>query len=89
MALLATTARGLQAQLRLLEAYCAERGLTVNLVKTKVMLLAGADGETEALQRAERARLSYGGGKVEAVSEFKYLGIIFYCCRCNGTDLRP
>ena len=33
MALLATMAAGL------LEAYCAEQGLTVNLGKTKVMLL--------------------------------------------------
>ena len=36
MALLATSAAGVQAQLRLLEAYCAERGLTENMVKTKV-----------------------------------------------------
>ena len=35
MALLSTTAAGLQRQLRLLELYCAEQGLTVNLGKTK------------------------------------------------------
>ena len=41
--LLATSAAGLQAQLRLLESYCQEWGLTVNLTKTswstKAMLL--------------------------------------------------
>lgn len=89
MALLATTARGLQAQLRLLEAYCAERGLTVNLVKTKVMLLAGADSEEEALQRARSARLTFGGGSLEAVPEFKYLGVVFHCCRPLGESAAP
>ena len=43
MVLLATLAAGLLQQLRQLEAYCAERGLTVNIDKTRVMLLSGAD----------------------------------------------
>ena len=89
MALLATSAAGLQAQLRLLETYCAERGLTVNLVKTKVMLFAGADSEAEALQRVERARLTYGGGRLAAVPEFKYLGVVFHCCRPIGESAAP
>ena len=37
MAFLATSAAGLQAQLDLLEQYCAERGLPVNLDKAWVM----------------------------------------------------
>ena len=89
MALLATSAAGLQAQLRLLEAYCAERGLTVNLVKTKVMLLAGADSEEDAMQRTQRAALTYGGGSLAAVPEFKYLGIVFHCCRPIGESAAP
>ena len=49
LALLASSAAGLQAQLRVLEAFCQQRGLTVNLVKTKVMLLAGELGSKAAL----------------------------------------
>jgi hypothetical protein len=78
--LLATSAAGLQAQLQLLESYCQQWGLTVNLSKTKAMLLAGAKDEAEALKSVKRARLTYGGGRIEAVTEFKYLGIVFHCC---------
>ncbi|PSC72954.1 reverse poly isoform B [Micractinium conductrix] len=46
-----TRTNGLQQQLRILEQYCAERGLTVNVVKTKVMLLSGAADEQTAMQR--------------------------------------
>ncbi len=88
-ALLATSAQGLQAQLRLLEAFCAERGLTVNLAKTKVVLLAGADSEEDALQRVQSARLTYGGGMLEAAPEFKYLGVVFHCCRPIGESAAP
>ncbi|PSC73200.1 magnesium chelatase subunit of protochlorophyllide reductase isoform A [Micractinium conductrix] len=75
MALLATTANGLQQQLWLLEQYCAERGLTVNVVKTKVMLLSGAADEKTAMQRVRRARHTFDGAPVAGVAAFKYLGI--------------
>ena len=83
-ALLSTTPAGLQAQLRLLESYCQRWGLTVNLTKTKAMLLAGAASEQEALRIVRQARLTYGGGSVPAVTEFKYLGVQFHCCRPLG-----
>ncbi|PSC67546.1 ribosomal large subunit pseudouridine synthase D [Micractinium conductrix] len=84
MALLATTANGLQQQLRLLEQYCAERGLTVNVVKTKVMLLAGAADEQTAMQRVRRARHTFDGAPVAGVAAFKYLGLVFHCTQPVG-----
>ena len=76
MALLATSPDGLQAHLRLLEAYCAERGLTVNLAKTKVMLLASANSEAQALGRVQEAGLAYAGGRLEGTTQ--YLGVTFH-----------
>ena len=84
MALLATTAAGLQHQLRLLEAYCAEQGLTVNLGKTKVMLLSGEEQEAKALARVQRAHLTYAGQRVEGTTDFKYLGVVFHSTRPLG-----
>ncbi|PSC68653.1 retrotransposon Ty1-copia subclass [Micractinium conductrix] len=84
MALLATTANGLQQQLRLLEQYCAERGLTVNVVKTKVMLLSGAADEQTAMQRVRRARHTFDGAPVAGVAAFKYLGLVFHCTQPVG-----
>ena len=84
MALLATSPAGLQQQLHVLQQFCAERGLTVNLSKTRVVLLAGADTEQEALDRVRRARLTYAGGSLEGTTEFKYLGVVFHCTKPLG-----
>ena len=84
MALLATSAGGLQRQLQLLEAYCAERGLEVNLEKTKAMLLAGADDEASSLAHVQRARLTYAGQPVKVTTEFKYLGVVFHSTQHLG-----
>jgi hypothetical protein len=84
MALLATSAAGLQQQLRLLEQYSAERGLTVNLTKTDVMVLAGADSEEGALRTMRRAQLTYGGKRLEGTTQFKYLGVMFHCTQPLG-----
>ena len=84
MALLATSAAGLQQQLRLLEQYSAERGLTVNLTKTEVMVLAGADSEEGALRTVRRAQLTYGGKRLEGTTQFKYLGVVFHCTQPLG-----
>ena len=84
MALLATSPSGLQQQLLLLEQYCAERGLTVNVTKTKVMLLAGEGEERAAMARVRAARLTYAGAELEAVAQFKYLGVVFHCTQPLG-----
>ena len=43
----------------MLEAFCQRRGLTVNLVKTKVMLLAGERGGEVAVEVAKGGRLTF------------------------------
>ena len=78
MVLLATSAAGLQRQLDLLQHYCSGNGLTVNTVKTKLMLLSGQRRQGAAQQAAEAARLSFRGQMLEVVTSFKYLGITFH-----------
>jgi hypothetical protein len=89
MVLLATSAEGLQAQLDLLQQYCQQWGLTVNTVKTKLMLLSGCHKEQAALQTAQQAGISFGGQRLEAVSSFKYLGITFHASRCLAGAAAP
>lgn len=84
MTLLATSAAGLQRQLRLLEQYSAERGLTVNLSKTEVLVLAGAATEEGALRMVERARLTFGDQRLQGSTQFKYLGVVFHCIHPLG-----
>jgi hypothetical protein len=79
MALLATSAAGLQQQLHLLEQFCTDRGLTVNLKKTKVMMLSGAADEADAMRRVRLAGLTLDGRRIEGATEFKYLGVVFHC----------
>jgi hypothetical protein len=86
MALLATSAEGLQAQLGLLQQYCERWGLTVNTVKTKLLLLSGARTQQLALEAAQQAGLTFGGAAMEAVSSFKYL---VHCSDLPGRLGRP
>ena len=77
MALLATTAAGLQAQLGVLHTYCERSAIVVNTAKTKVLLLAGARSAAAAVVKAQAAGLRFGGVQLEVVSSFRYLGIMF------------
>jgi hypothetical protein len=78
IALVSTSAAGLQRQLDLLQRYCQQCGLTVNTVKTKLMILSGQRRQGDAQRAADAARLSFGGQQLEAVTSFKYLGITFH-----------
>jgi len=89
MALLATSAAGLRRQLALLQQYCQQWGLTVNTVKTKLMLLSGERTPAQAQQVAAAAQLSFGGQPLEAVTSFKYLGIIFHASTCLAGAAAP
>ena len=89
MVLLSTSAAGLQRQLQLLEQYCRQWGLTVNTVKTKAMLLSGADKQAAAQRTVEAAQLSFGGQQLEAVPSFKYLGITFHSTTCLAGAAAP
>lgn len=70
LALCADSVIGLQRVLNALNTYCNKWQLTVNLVKTKVMVFRNGG----KLRRTER--WFYAGSKVEVVSTYKYLGII-------------
>ena len=81
--LTSNSAAGLQEQLRRLEAYCARNGLTVNASKTKLMLFDYTPGRghrptaESMLATAKRARLTFAGEELAAVSTFTYLGTMF------------
>jgi hypothetical protein len=68
LALLAASAQGLQRQLAVLEEYCSRWGLTVNLVKTEVVVFRGD---------VPRAGWRYAGGLVPVRESFVYLGHLF------------
>ena len=89
LALLATSAAGLQRQLNLLQRYCQQWGLTVNTVKTKAMLLSGAGKQHAAQTITEAAGLTFGGRQLEAVTSFKYLGITFHSTTCLAGAAAP
>lgn len=67
-ALIATSPEGLQRQLEYLASYSAQWGLTVNTVKTKVVVYAAAAPEGVP-------EFSYQGTVVEQVPAFRYLGV--------------
>jgi len=59
---------GLKQQLNALQQFCAERGFTVNVKKTKVMVFNFAHPCQEFM---------FKGDVIECVQTFKYLGILF------------
>ena len=89
MVLLATSAAGLQRQLNLLQQYCRQWGLTVNIDKTKLMLLSGRRTQHAAQQTAEAAGLTFAGQQLAAVTSFKYLGIAFHSSTCLAGAAAP
>ena len=89
MVLLATSAVGLQRQLNLLQQYCRQWGLTVNIDKTKLMLLSGRRTQHAAQQTAEAAGLTFAGQQLAAVTSFKYLGIAFHSSTCLAGAAAP
>ncbi|XP_078607973.1 uncharacterized protein LOC144879949 [Branchiostoma floridae x Branchiostoma japonicum] len=69
LALCADSVIGLQRVLNALNTYCSKWQLTVNLVKTKVMVFRNGG----KLKRTEK--WYYCGKKVDVVNSYKYLGI--------------
>ena len=82
MVLLATSAAGLQRQLNLLQQYCRQWGLTVNIDKTKLMLLGGPSTRRSRQQRQQAS-------PSPASSCFKYLGIAFHSSTCLAGAAAP
>ena len=60
---------GLQSQLNALHAFCGNRGLTVNLAKTKAVVFN---------QRTHKTNLVFSGQAVEQVDRCKYLGVVMH-----------
>jgi hypothetical protein len=58
---------GLQKQLDVLQAFCYERQLTVNVKKTKVVVFEACKSVCQAFQ--------YEGEAIEQLIFFKYLGV--------------
>jgi len=73
-ALICTSRLDMIIAARLFEEVIAEFGLTISILKTK-LLVAGAN-----LTIDDVAPLEVGGGSVEVVKEFKYLGSLIKAC---------
>jgi hypothetical protein len=67
LALMSHTPAGLQKQLDVLQAFCCERQLTVNVKKTKVVVFEACKFVCQAFQ--------YEGEVIEQLNSFKYLGV--------------
>jgi hypothetical protein len=67
LALMSHTPIGFQKQLDVLQAFCCERQLTVNVKKTKVVVFETHKSVCQAFQ--------YEGKAIEQLNSFKYLGV--------------
>ena len=71
--LLSDTPYGMNELLRLLKDYCEANRLILNTKKTKVMIFHR--GSIRKLR--EKLAFNYGDERLEIVSQYKYLGVIF------------
>lgn len=62
------TAENMQRMMHILQKFCLESGLTVNVNKTKIMVI-------QTIQPANIPSIIYDGKEIERVQTFKYLGI--------------
>jgi hypothetical protein len=67
LALMSHTPAGLQKQLDVLQTFCCERQLTVNVKKTKVVVFEARKSMCQVFQ--------YEGEALEQLNSFKYLGV--------------
>ena len=73
IALMSHSPAGLQYQLSILAKFCADRGLKVNVSKTKIVVFEP--------KRTECPPFTFEGQVLERVEVFKYLGIAFHGTR--------
>ncbi|MCO5558046.1 hypothetical protein L7F22_011621 [Adiantum nelumboides] len=69
--LVSESAEGLQQHLRGLDDFCSQRGMTVNLGKTKVLIF-----HTSARVRRQSS-FTAAGGDIEIIGSYVYLGMTF------------
>ena len=68
--LLSTTPNGLQSKLDILDKYCNDWCLSVNLSKTKIMILNKAGKKFSE-------KFSFQNKSIDCVQQYKYLGFYF------------
>ena len=73
IALMSYSQIGLQNQLSVLGKFCTDRGLHVNVSKTKIVVFEP--------RRSECCSFMFDGQEIERVEVFKYLGIAFHATR--------
>ncbi|KAL4858979.1 LINE-1 retrotransposable element ORF2 protein [Chlorella vulgaris] len=73
---LATSPSGLQHQMNKLDSYAAAWGLAINVQKTKMVVVHGQ--RRTATPPDAAVPLTSSGATIEAVDEFRYLGIHFH-----------
>jgi len=69
--LISKSQEGLQCHLGALDEFCMQRGMTVNLGKTKVMIFHTSRGVRHS------TAFTVAGGRVEVVESYVYLGVTF------------
>jgi hypothetical protein len=79
LALVSTSAKGLQAQLDVLQAYATKWRLTVNIGKTKAVIFSARKSQVDSLP------LVYAGANIEVVESFRYLGLDLHCTKALDT----
>ena len=85
LALMATTAEGLQRQLQCLQEYADRWQLTVNIKKTKVVVFKAP--RKQAVRQAES--FTYKGEGLAVVDSFRYLGVELHCTHPFGYAAGP
>ncbi|KAH9310211.1 hypothetical protein KI387_038122 [Taxus chinensis] len=69
--LMAKTKQGLQEHLKVLELFCQEVGMQVNIGKTKIMIFT-------LKKKKEQVSFEFDGDSLQVVKEYKYLGLDFH-----------
>jgi hypothetical protein len=70
LVLISTSQSGLQRLIDRLERFCEDRGLTVNIEKTKTLVFGA--------RKCLKVPITFKGNPVEQVESFKYLGLVFH-----------
>ncbi|DBA77175.1 TPA: hypothetical protein ACH3X1_009749 [Trebouxia sp. C0004] len=70
---MSTGPEGLQRQLDALASFCEQRQLTVNLSKTKVVIVAA--------RKSDCKEFVFSGTTVERHNEYRYLGFVFHATK--------
>lgn len=78
LALVSTSAKGLQAQLDVLQGYAAKWRLTVNIGKTKAVVFQARKPQVDSFKPM------YAGAHIEVVDSFRYLGLDLHCTKALG-----